>query len=49
MEGAYGFPVARTSFVGRAQAVADAAGRLSQCHLVTVPGSGGAGTTRLVG
>jgi predicted ATPase/DNA-binding CsgD family transcriptional regulator len=44
-----GFPVALTSFVGRAQAVADVADRLSQCRLVTVTGPGGAGKTRLAG
>jgi predicted ATPase/DNA-binding CsgD family transcriptional regulator len=46
-EGMRGFPVALTSFVGRAQAVADVAGQLSQCRLVTVTGPGGAGKTRL--
>jgi predicted ATPase/DNA-binding CsgD family transcriptional regulator len=44
-----GFPVAVTSFVGRAQAVADVADQLSQCRLVTVTGPGGAGKTRLSG
>jgi predicted ATPase/DNA-binding CsgD family transcriptional regulator len=48
-EGMCGFPVALTSFVGRAQAVADVADRLSQCRLVTVTGPGGAGKTRLAG
>jgi predicted ATPase len=46
-EGMHGFPVALTSFEGRAQAVADIAGRLSQSRLVTVTGPGGAGKTRL--
>jgi non-specific serine/threonine protein kinase len=45
----HGFPVVLTSFVGRAQAVADVADHLSQCRLVTVTGPGGAGKTRLVG
>jgi hypothetical protein len=50
-EGMRGFPVALTSFVGRAQAVTEIADRLSQCRLVTVTvtGPGGAGKTRLVG
>ena len=48
-EGMRGFPVALTSFVGRAQAVAEIADRLSQCRLVTVTGPGGAGKTRLAG
>jgi non-specific serine/threonine protein kinase len=48
-ESIHGFPVALTSFVGRAQAVADVASQLSQCRLVTVTGPGGAGKTRLVG
>jgi predicted ATPase len=47
--GMHGFPVALTSFVGRAQAVAEVAGRLSQCRLVTMTGPGGAGKTRLAG
>jgi predicted ATPase/DNA-binding CsgD family transcriptional regulator len=47
--GMHGFPVALTSFVGRAQAVAEISGRLSQCRLVTVTGPGGAGKTRLAG
>jgi hypothetical protein len=48
-EGMRGFPVALTSFVGRAQAVADVPDRLRQCRLVTVTGPGGAGKTRLAG
>lgn len=48
-EGVHGFPVALTSFVGRAQAVADIVDQLSQCRLVTVTGPGGAGKTRLAG
>jgi predicted ATPase/DNA-binding CsgD family transcriptional regulator len=47
--GIRGFPVALTSFVGRAQAVADVSDRLSQCRLVTVTRPGGAGKTRLAG
>jgi non-specific serine/threonine protein kinase len=43
----HGFPVALTSFVGRAQPVAEISDRLSQCRLVTVTGPGGAGKTRL--
>jgi predicted ATPase len=46
-ESRHGFPVALTSFVGRAQAVAEIAGQLDQARLVTVTGSGGAGKTRL--
>jgi predicted ATPase/DNA-binding CsgD family transcriptional regulator len=49
VEGMHGFPVALTSFVGRAQAVADVADYLGQCRLVTVAGPGGAGKTRLAG
>jgi len=48
-EGMHGFPVALTSFVGRAQAVTEIADRLSQRRLVTVTGPGGAGKTRLAG
>ena len=48
-EGMHGFPVALTSFVGRAQPAAEISDRLSQCRLVTVTGPGGAGKTRLAG
>jgi len=48
-QGMRGFPVALTSFVGRAQAVAEICGRLSERRLVTVTGPGGAGKTRLAG
>ena len=44
-----GFPAALTSFVGRAGAVSEIAGLLSQDRLVTVTGPGGAGKTRLAG
>jgi len=43
----HGFPVALTSFVGRAQAAAEIVGRLDQDRLVTVTGPGGGGKTRL--
>jgi len=43
----HGFPVALSSFVGRAEAVHDVAGLLDQYRLVTVTGPGGAGKTRL--
>jgi len=43
----HGFPAALTSFVGRAAAVDEIAGRLGQYRLVTVTGPGGAGKTRL--
>jgi predicted ATPase len=45
--GLHGFPVALTSFVGRAEAVAEVAAQLGQYRLVTVTGPGGAGKTRL--
>src|SRR5580658_2671085 len=48
-EGMHGFPIALTSFVGRAQPVAEISDRLNQCRLVTVTGPGGAGKTRLAG
>ena len=45
--GVHGFPVALTSFVGRALAVDEVAGQLGECRLVTVTGPGGVGKTRL--
>src|ERR1700683_1694812 len=45
----HGFPAALTSFVGRAQVVDDVAAQLAQHRLVTLPGPGGAGKTRLAG
>jgi predicted ATPase/DNA-binding CsgD family transcriptional regulator len=45
--GLHGFPVALTSFVGRALAVDQVAGQLGEYRLVTVTGPGGAGKTRL--
>jgi predicted ATPase/DNA-binding CsgD family transcriptional regulator len=45
--GLHGFPVALTSFVGRAEAVDEVAAQLGQYRLVTVTGPGGAGKTRL--
>jgi predicted ATPase/DNA-binding CsgD family transcriptional regulator len=45
----HGFPVALTSFVGRAEAVAQIADQLGRGRLVTVTGPGGAGKTRLAG
>jgi len=45
-ESTHGFPVALTSFVGRAQAVDEIVGQLGQDRLVTVTGPGGAGKTR---
>jgi predicted ATPase/class 3 adenylate cyclase/DNA-binding CsgD family transcriptional regulator len=45
--GARGFPAALTSFVGRAEAVAEVCGLLDGCRLVTVTGPGGVGKTRL--
>ncbi len=47
--GMHGFPVPLTSFVGRAQVLAEVADRLTQCRLLTVTGAGGAGKTRLAG
>src|SRR5215472_5079271 len=46
-ESMHGFPVALTSFVGRAQAVDEIVGQLGQDRLMTVTGPGGAGKTRL--
>ncbi len=45
----HGFPVALTSFVGRAAVVDAIAGQLGQYRLVTLTGPGGAGKTRLAG
>ena len=45
----HGFPVALTSFVGRAGPVREVAALLEQHRLVTVTGPGGAGKTRLAG
>ena len=45
--GVHGFPVALTSFVGRAGEVAEVAGLLAEYRLVTVTGPGGVGKTRL--
>ena len=45
--GVHGFPVALTSFVGRAGEVEEVAGLLAQYRLVTVTGPGGVGKTRL--
>ena len=47
--GVHGFPVALTSFVGRAGPVREVAALLEQHRLVTVTGPGGAGKTRLAG
>ena len=45
----HGFPVALSSFVGRAVAISEIAGLLEWHRLVTVTGPGGAGKTRLAG
>ena len=45
----HGFPLALTSFIGRARAVDEVAGLLDQYRLVTVTGPGGSGKTRLAG
>jgi predicted ATPase len=45
----HGFPVALTSFIGRAGAVRDVAGLLEEYRLVTITGPGGSGKTRLAG
>jgi non-specific serine/threonine protein kinase len=44
-----GFPVALTSFVGRAGALREAGDLLAEYRLVTVTGPGGVGKTRLAG
>jgi len=45
----YGFPAELTAFVGRAEAVAEVADRLTRYRLVTLTGPGGAGKTRMAG
>jgi len=45
----HGFPTELTAFVGRAEAVAEVADRLTRYRLVTLTGPGGAGKTRLAG
>ena len=47
--GVHGFAVALTSFVGRADQLAEVEGLIGECRLVTVTGPGGAGKTRLAG
>ena len=47
--GIQGFPVALTSFVGRAGALREAGDLLAEYRLVTVTGPGGVGKTRLAG
>jgi non-specific serine/threonine protein kinase len=47
--GVHGFPLALTSFIGRAQPVDEVAGLLDQYRLVTVTGPGGSGKTRVAG
>jgi predicted ATPase/DNA-binding CsgD family transcriptional regulator len=49
LAGVPGFPAALTNFVGRAGEVAEVAGLLAECRLVTVTGPGGMGKTRLAG
>jgi predicted ATPase/DNA-binding CsgD family transcriptional regulator len=43
----YGFPAELTTFVGRAQAVAEVAAHVDRYRLVTLTGPGGAGKTRV--
>jgi predicted ATPase/DNA-binding CsgD family transcriptional regulator len=45
----HGFPAELTSFVGRAEVVAEVAAHLTRYRLVTLTGPGGAGKTRLAG
>ena len=47
--GVQGFPVALTSFVGRAGVLREVDGLLAEYRLVTVTGPGGVGKTRLAG
>jgi predicted ATPase/DNA-binding CsgD family transcriptional regulator len=47
--GVHGFPLALTSFIGRARAVDEVAGLLDKYRLATVTGPGGSGKTRLAG
>src|SRR5262249_50952362 len=47
--GIQGFPVALTSFVGRAGVLREVGGLLAEYRLVTVTGPGGVGKTRLAG
>jgi predicted ATPase len=47
--GVHGFPVALTSFIGRAGPARHVAGLLKEQRLVTVTGPGGVGKTRLAG
>src|SRR5262245_36848152 len=47
--GGHGFAAVLTSFVGRAEQLAEAAALLGECRLVTVTGPGGVGKTRLAG
>ena len=44
----HGFPASLTSFVGRAQAIAEIAAQLAEYRLVTLTGPGGGGKTRLL-